>query len=490
MMAALSHNAPIISNLKANLAHKLRFERRTSKGKDGRSAGARGSPAVDSLLFRDLQGRLWGGGPILNGQLAAQPAAQGVLSGADHLRPARGHLVHQIGPQADQGSRRFFIRLLEALAQTFFGILEEGIDLLAEFLQATAGHFLRLSAHDIEDRFHQLRGAPLELSEPLLDRRTGNWGGPRRRYDRRRHGRRRPRQGRGWVTSRRALGGKRRRQGRGWVTSRRALGGRRPRQGRGWESPGRAFVGRRRRRRRVLQDRGREPCRALPLSRPPLHHGLRDDFPIRRRVGHAPQILRFYELDGNVVAGNSRLRIPDPDADTFPRRPGLGTFHGNEHADHDSIGGSDLAAVQVYDGGLSKLAKGTSRCILARKEHRRDEINPCAPPPAGSGVLRGCCLREGVVIHIRLAIRQAVATCSAGPIRGTHHLPVRTTAPPGCGLSPRAYSTGDILQIVGSSSNYSVKYGSTLGFHPWHDWPLHDVTLLAGAKAPFWTDAD
>ena len=161
--------------------------------------------------------------------------------------------------------------------------------------------------------------------------------------------------------------------------------------------------------------------------------------------------------DGDVVAGNSRLGIPNPDADTFPRRPGLGTFHGDEHADHDSIGGSDLAAVQVHDGGLSKLPKGSSPRILAGKEHRRDELHPRASPPAGSRVLRGCCLRERVVIHIRPAIRQAVASCSAGRTRRTHHSQVRTSAEPDCGLSPPAYSTRGILQIVGSSSNYSLK---------------------------------
>jgi len=157
------------------------------------------------------------------------------------------------------------------------------------------------------------------------------------------------------------------------------------------------------------------------------------------------------------VAGDSRLGIPNSDADTFPRSPGLGTFHGDEHADHDSIGGSDLAPVQVHSGRLSKLAKGTSRRILARKKHCGDEINPCAPPPASSRVLRGCCLREGIVIHIRLAIRQAVATCSAGPMRGTNPAAAHTNAATAWGRNSPVYSTGDILQIVGSSSNYSLK---------------------------------
>jgi hypothetical protein len=141
--------------------------------------------------------------------------------------------------------------------------------------------------------------------------------------------------------------------------------------------------------------------------------------------------------------------------------------------------------VQVHGGGLSKLAKGTSRRILARKEHRGDEINPCAPPPAGSGVLRTCGWREGVVIHIRLAIRQAVATCSAGPNWGTHHSSARTNAPPGCGLSPPAYSTGDILQIVGSSSNYSLK---VLKFHcilSRERWPVPICDTFGWGKSLF-----
>jgi hypothetical protein len=118
--------------------------------------------------------------------------------------------------------------------------------------------------------------------------------------------------------------------------------------------------------------------------------------------------------------------------------------------------------VQVHARGLSKLPKGGSRSILARNEHRRDVVNPRAPPSARYRVLRIRYLRERVVIHIRPAIRQVVATCSGGRTRGTHHSEVRTGTAPDYGLNSQAYDTSYTLQIVGSSSNYSWKAKHTI----------------------------
>jgi len=352
------------------------------------------SVRVDSLLLRDGLRSLYGNGRAWNRHIRPEPRAQRILRGANQLRSPRRHLLHQIRSQSDQRSGRFFIGLLECLPHSRLGILNEGIHLLAEFFQAAARIFLRLAAQDIQNRFHQFSGAPLKLSEALLNCGAGNRRRPGRGGDRRRHNRGSWNRWRGVDSYHVSSSG----SWRQWWNR----GGRNDRRGRHNRRRGRCrwrpWSGNRRARAR--HGSGRGPGRSIiSLRCSRLRHGLGDCFPIRRRVGHTPEVLRFDELHGNLMPGDSRSRIPNLDADAFSRCPRLGAFQGNKHPYQDSIRGANLAPVHVYNRGLCVFPKGRSRTILAGKENRRNVVDPRAPPLDAERVMRLRCVRTRIVFH-------------------------------------------------------------------------------------------